>query len=89
MKNNRLLLSNFLPLYDHCHSKTLDLKIFRFDKMDYDDELRHDCEITGDPLRPEDAEDIIDDFEAEMEAELDDIVSDASKTWTTGIKLII
>ena len=54
--------------------------------MDYDDELRHDCEVTGDPLRPEEAEDIIDDFEAEMEAELDDIVSDASKTWAAGIK---
>jgi len=53
--------------------------------MDYDDELRHDCEVTGDPLRPDGAEDIIDDFEAEMEAELDDIVSDASKTWAADI----
>ena len=52
--------------------------------MDYDDELRHDCEVTGEVLQRDEAEDIIDDFEAEMEAELDDIVSHASKTWANG-----
>lgn len=57
--------------------------------MDYDDELRHDCDVTGDPLRPDEAENSIDDFEAEMDAELDDIVSDASKSWANGNEIFV
>ena len=55
--------------------------------MDYDDELRRSCERTGDLLHKRkkfdkcnfDGE--MDEFEAEMETELDEIYTNATSNW--------
>ena len=55
--------------------------------MDYDDELRRSCEKTGDLLHKRkkfdkcnfDGE--MDEFEAEMETELDEIYTNATSNW--------
>lgn len=59
-----------------------------FQKMDYDDELRRSCEKTGDLLhKRKKAEkcslsEEMDEFEAEMETELDQIYSNATSNWS-------
>ena len=55
--------------------------------MDYDDELRRSCEKTGDLLHKRkkvdkcDFDGEIDEFEAEMETELDEIYTNATSNW--------
>lgn len=59
--------------------------------MDYDDELRLSCEKTGDLLhrrsKHDDREDVqnedVDEFEAEMEDELDNIILNAQSKWSS------
>ena len=61
--------------------------------MDYDDELRESCDKTGDLLHCRtncaantDKDGEMDEFAAEMESELDELLMTAQKQWTKSDK---
>merc|ERR1712130_175763 len=63
------------------------------EEMDYDDELRESCDKTGDLLHcrtncaaTNDKEGEMDEFAAEMESELDELLMTAQAQWTKGDK---